>query len=74
VETEHSFLNMLAGAITGGLYSPMTITVQCAGPTALNSGAEVLTVAKGDSPAAAFRQAVARSSESGDAVYVRFAD
>ena len=30
VETQLSFLNMVANALTGGLYSPMTITVTCA--------------------------------------------
>jgi hypothetical protein len=30
VETKHSFLNMVANAVTGGIYTPMTIEVQCA--------------------------------------------
>ena len=30
VETEHSFLNALVGAITFGIYTPMHITVTCA--------------------------------------------
>jgi hypothetical protein len=30
VETRHSFLNMLAGAVTYGLYAPMQIDVTCA--------------------------------------------
>lgn len=30
VETQHSFLNMLVGAITFGIYTPMDIRVQCA--------------------------------------------
>lgn len=30
VETQHSFLNSLVGALTMGIYTPMTITVQCA--------------------------------------------
>jgi hypothetical protein len=39
VETQLSFLNMVANAVTFGIYSPMTITVQCAAPgTALNTG------------------------------------
>src|SRR5207247_88899 len=29
VETKHSFLNMLVGALTGGIYSPMSIKVTC---------------------------------------------
>ena len=30
VETQHSFLNLVAQALTASLYSPMTITVTCA--------------------------------------------
>ena len=32
VETSHSFLNWLVGVGTVGIYTPMTITVTCAGP------------------------------------------
>ena len=31
VETQMSFLNMLAGNITAGIYTPMTISVTCVG-------------------------------------------
>jgi Bor protein len=31
VETQHSFLNSLVGALTFGIYTPMEITVTCAG-------------------------------------------
>jgi hypothetical protein len=35
VETEHSFMNGLVGALTLGIYTPMHLTVTCAaGPTA----------------------------------------
>jgi hypothetical protein len=35
VETEHSFLNGLVGAVTLGIYTPMHLTVTCGtGPTA----------------------------------------
>jgi hypothetical protein len=30
VETQHSFLNMVVGAITFGIYTPMDIKVTCA--------------------------------------------
>ena len=30
VETEHSFLNSVAAALTWGIYTPMTIRVTCA--------------------------------------------
>lgn len=33
VVTQQSFLNMLAGGLTGGIYSPMTIKVTCAEST-----------------------------------------
>jgi hypothetical protein len=32
VETQHSFLNWLVGVATVGIYTPMTITITCAGP------------------------------------------
>ncbi len=32
VETQQSFLNGLVGALTLGIYTPMTIVVTCAGP------------------------------------------
>lgn len=35
VETQLSFLNLLAGGITFGLYSPMSITVTCAAGAAV---------------------------------------
>jgi len=36
VETEHSFLNSLVGIVTLGIYTPMHLTVTCAGgPTAV---------------------------------------
>jgi stage V sporulation protein SpoVS len=74
VETQLSFLNMLANALTGGIYSPMTITVQCAGATALNADAEVIRVAKGQSEEAALNAAVALSRDSDAPVFVQFAE
>jgi hypothetical protein len=37
VETKHSFLNMLVGGLTLGLYTPMTVEVTCAAPVAATS-------------------------------------
>ncbi|HEY0022487.1 MAG TPA: Bor family protein [Longimicrobium sp.] len=74
VETQHSFLNLLANFLTGGIYSPMTITVQCAGATALNADAEVIRVAKGESAEAALNSAVALSRDSDAPVFVEFAE
>jgi hypothetical protein len=34
VETKHSFLNMLVGGLTLGVYTPMTVDVTCAAPAA----------------------------------------
>src|SRR5262245_2409341 len=33
VETQHSFLNMVAAGLTLGIYTPITIKVTCAGRT-----------------------------------------
>ena len=30
VETQHTFLNSLVGALTGGIYTPITIELTCA--------------------------------------------
>jgi Bor protein len=32
IETQHTFLNSLVGIATVGIYTPMKITVTCAGP------------------------------------------
>ena len=74
VETQLSFLNQLASALTFGIYTPMTISVQCAAAsTALNVPA--LSVAEGASTEQA-RAVVVRaaqlSAEVKEPVYVRF--
>ncbi|HSJ10155.1 MAG TPA: Bor family protein [Longimicrobiales bacterium] len=74
VETKHSFLNMLAAGITGGLYSPMTITVSCAAARG-GDDATALVVPANTSvsdAAAAFGRAVEQSRVTGEAVLVRF--
>ncbi|MBB4639394.1 Bor family protein [Longimicrobium terrae] len=71
VETQQSFLNLVANVLTGGIYSPMTITVQCAGATAMNLDAPVLQATSTDA-AATMNRAVEVASETGEAVYVRF--
>lgn len=71
VETQLSFLNQLAAWLTAYIYTPMTITVQCAGPTAM-VGAEVIEVASAAEMRDAMTKAAAMSTESGDAVYVNF--
>mgnify|MGYP000080997955 CR=1 FL=1 len=62
VETQHSFLNGLVAALTGGIYTPMTITVSCAGARA-ESGTQLKVGT--DDPSRVMNKAVelARSSE-----------
>lgn len=75
VETQHSFLNMIAHAVTFGLYSPMTITVQCAARADNENEATALTVPAGaplEQAARIFNEAADRSLDEGTAVLVRF--
>lgn len=72
VETQLSFLNQLANFVTLGIYTPMTITVQCAGPTAMGE-TQTIQVARGDF-GSGLDQAVALSAESGEAVFVQIAE
>jgi len=78
VETQLSFLNMVANAITFGIYSPMHITVTCAAGSmeeaAAADDAVVIDAAGSDAQAleAALNQAMVRSLEAyGAPVYVR---
>lgn len=50
VETQHSFLNMLAQALTFGLYTPMQITVTCAGTGATGIAPADVTSVQGQAP------------------------
>lgn len=74
VETKLSFLNLVASAVTFGLYSPMTITVSCADANV--GGAESALIipeaAPSEAVAKAFDQAVQTSRASGEAVLVQF--
>ncbi|HEX2094289.1 MAG TPA: Bor family protein [Longimicrobiaceae bacterium] len=80
VETQLSFLNQLASFLTGGIYTPMTITVQCAAAgTALAApeGAEVITVAAGAEQAVlqdALNQAMERAIVEDAPVFVTFSE
>lgn len=78
VETQLSFLNMVANAITFGIYSPMTLTVTCASgsmeeATAAAEDAMVIDGSGSDERAleAALNEATSQSLKTGDAVYVR---
>lgn len=80
VETQHSFLNMLAQFITFSLYSPMTITVDCAAPGAAmlsadGNLAQVIPLSAGASRAdleQALSVAATRSREINEPVFVAF--
>lgn len=77
VQTQLSFLNMVANAVTFGLYSPMTITVQCAADREddQDDAQASLTIPSTASLAQAtdlFNAAVQQSRDSGEGVTVRF--
>jgi hypothetical protein len=76
VETKHSFLNMLVGGLTGGIFSPIAIKATCAtgGRSAIPGEPEIKV---GGNPTDAqvmdaFRRAADLSVETGGPVYVRF--
>ena len=76
VETQHSFLNGLVGALTFGIYTPMEIRVTCAGGGAgamrdvrmIKVGAK----ATGAEKQAALGKAADIAVETGAPVFVRF--
>jgi hypothetical protein len=70
VETQLSFLNQLASFLTAGIYTPMTITVQCASGRAAAAPGE--TIHATDDLAASLEAAALRSSVIGGPVFVRF--
>ena len=73
VQTQHSFLNMLAYMVTFGIYSPMTITVTCAAAGGSASAGDAIeagaTLAE---RTAAFNAAIERSAATGQPVLVKF--
>ncbi len=74
VETQHSFLNMLAQFVTFSIYSPMTITVTCASGGG-SGGSDAESIEAGDTMAehtAAFEKAITQSLETGKPVLVTF--
>ncbi|HEY6159199.1 MAG TPA: Bor family protein [Gemmatimonadales bacterium] len=75
VETQHSFLNMLVGALTGGIYTPMAIKVTCAqgGRASLSPSAPTIAVGANATSQAirnAFDRAAELSLRDGIPVYV----
>ena len=71
VETQHSFLNMLAQFVTFGLYTPMQIDVTCAA-RGTASAESVIKVEEGRTAAQAVGQAVQLSAERNAPMYVQF--
>lgn len=74
VETELSFLNQVASALTFGIYTPMTITVQCAAAAAAMNGTEVRVdpTATMEEAREVLVRAAKRSASEGEPVTVRF--
>lgn len=80
VETQHSVLNMIAQFITFSLYSPMTITVQCASGGGAFDRAEADTEYVIDLPTSATRaelsdalnRAARTAADRNEAVFVDF--
>ena len=77
VETQHSFLNWVVGAVTFGIFTPMDIRVTCAASGAMRIPTESPTVKIGSSATdqekgEALAWAASFARESGTAVYVAF--
>jgi hypothetical protein len=77
VHTYHSFLNLLFGGLTFGIFTPITINVTCAqaGGDDEASGASEVRIDAGASmgeKVLRFQDAVDLSAETGKAVIVRF--
>jgi hypothetical protein len=75
VQTQLSFLNMLVSGFTFGLYTPMTILVQCAAArtgSVDDSSLRVAATASLDQRSAVMNEAVRLARESGVAVEIQF--
>jgi hypothetical protein len=77
VETKHSFLNMLVGGLTGGIFSPMSIKATCAqgGRASLTPAAPTIDVGANATPQEirnAFDRAAERSLHDGVPVYIQY--
>ena len=71
VETQHSFLNMLAQFVTFSLYTPMQIDVTCAA-RGTASAESVIKVEQGRTMEQALGHALLLSAEKEAPVYVQF--
>jgi hypothetical protein len=75
VETQMSFVNGLVGAITFGIYTPVSVKITCAGGTAMVPGARRVDVAADASIAereAAVAKAIALATETQGTVVVQY--
>ncbi len=77
VETQHSFLNMLVGGLTAGIYTPMSIKVTCSqgGHASLTPAAPTIDVGANATPQEirnAFDRAAEQSLRDGVPVYIRY--
>ncbi len=71
VETQQTFLNGLVAAITGGIYTPMTISYTCAGGSADATGVKTLKVGAAGAQAT-MQEAVELSAKLGTMIQVQF--
>lgn len=74
VETQLSFLNQVASALTFGIYAPMQISVQCAaaGMAQVDGELRVAPGASAEEARSVLARAAIRSAESEEPVVVRF--
>ena len=75
VETQHSFLNGLVAFLTFQIYTPMTLTVTCAGSGGAMKGTASIELPATASPAEqrqAISEAAKMARESGSPVFVKF--
>jgi hypothetical protein len=75
VETQLPFLNLLVGAITLGIYTPMSLKVTCAASGRASIPAGAATIQVGESPTPqqmhdALTQAIVQAVTSGAPVYI----
>jgi len=77
VETQHSFLNMLAQFLTFSIYSPMTITVECAASSPAPDDGTTVELPAGSSMKDlenAINTAAMRSAGTGSPVFIEFSN
>ena len=74
VETQLSFLNMVANVVTFGIYSPMELLVECAGGTAEMTDLNTIDLADTSPPLVetAIRVAAQRSADERVPIYIDF--